>query len=62
MKQKFNELLDRPVTWKGYLKLAGVVSVVYAIGFAIWAIKLYWDDIKDWFKEKFTKKESEKAE
>ena len=31
MKQKFNELLDKPWTTRGYLKLAGITCVIYTI-------------------------------
>lgn len=50
------KLLDRKVndmTWKGYI---GLMVVCYTLAFApyMWT---YRDDVKDWFKDKFHKKE-----
>ena len=46
MKQKINELLDRPWTTREYLKLTGVACVLYAILVGLWYLKFYWDEIK----------------
>lgn len=62
MKQKFNELLDKPWTARTYLKSVGIVVVLYTIVMCIMCVKWYWDEIKDWFKKKFIKKKSEEAE
>ena len=58
MKQKINELLDRPWTTRGYLKLAGIVYVLCAILVGLFYLKFYWDEIKGWFKKKFSKKDT----
>ena len=62
MKQKFNELLDKPWTTRGYLKFAGITCVIYVIFVGVWYLKLYWDEIKDLFKAKFKKKETKKED
>ena len=62
MKQKFNELLDKPWTTRRYLKLSGIVCVIYVIFVGVWYLKLYWDEIKDLFKAKFKKKETKKED
>ena len=62
MKQKINELLDRPWTTRGYLKLTGIVCVLYAILVGLWYLKFYWDEIKGWFNKKFSKKDTEKED
>ena len=62
MKQKFNELLDRPWTTRGYLKLTGITCVIYVIFVGVWYLKLYWDEVKDWFKKKFNKKGTKKED
>ena len=49
MKQKFNELLDKPWTTRGYLKLVGIVYVICMIFTGGWYLNLYWDEVKDWF-------------
>ena len=56
MRQKINELLDRPWTTRGYLKLTGIVYVSCMMLFGLWYSKFYWDEIKDWFNKKFGKK------
>ena len=56
MKQKFNELLDRPWTTRGYLKFTGIVYVSCMMLFGLWYLKFYWDEIKDWFNKQFSKK------
>ena len=55
MRQKINELLDRPWTTRGYLKLTGIVYILCAILVGLLYLKFYWDEIKGWFKKKFTK-------
>ena len=62
MKQKFNELLDKPFTTRVYLKLAGIVSVMCMIFVGVWNLNLYWDEVKDWFKKKFNKKDTNKED
>ena len=62
MKQKFKELLDKPWTTRGYLKLAGIACVIYTIFVGVLYLKWYWDDVKDWFKKKFKKKETKKED
>ena len=60
MRQKINELLDRPWTTRGYLKLTGIVYVLCAILVSLVYLKFYWDEIKGWFKKKFSKKDTKK--
>lgn len=62
MKQKFNELLDKPWTTRGYLKFTGIVYVICMISVGVWYLKCYWDDVKDWFKKKFNKKDTKKED
>ena len=62
MKQKFNELLDKPWTTRRYLKFTGIVYVICMIFIGVWYLKYYWDEVKDWFKKKFNKKETKKKE
>ena len=62
MKQKFNELLDKPWTTRGYLKFTGIVYVSCMILVGLWWLKFYWDEVKDWFKKKFKKKETKKED
>ena len=56
MKQKINELLNKPCTTRGYLKLTGIVYVLCAILVSLFYLKFYWDEIKGWFNKKFGKK------
>ena len=58
MKQKINELLDRPWTTRGYLKFTGIVYVLCAILLGLLYLKFYWDEIKGWFDKKFSKKDT----
>ena len=58
MRQKINELLDRPWTTRGYLKLTGIVYVLCAILLGLLYLKFYWDEIKGWFDKKFSKKDT----
>ena len=62
MKQKINELLDRPWTTRSCLKLYGIVYVVYAMLLGLWCLKVYWDEIKGWFNKKFSKKDTKKED
>ena len=62
MKQKFNELLDKPWTTRGYLKLAGITCVIYVIFVGVLYLKWYWDDVKDCFIKKFNKKDTKKED
>ena len=62
MRQKINELLDRPWTTRGYLKLTGIVYVLCAILVSLVYLKFYWDEIKGWFKKKFSKKDTKKED
>ena len=58
MRQKINELLDRPWTTRGYLKLTGIVYVLCAILLGLLYLKFQWDEIKGWFNKKFSKKDT----
>ena len=60
MKQKINELLDRPWTTRGYLKTTGVMCIIGMIFIGLWNLMLFWDEIKDWFDKKFGKKGTKK--
>lgn len=62
MKQKFNELLDKPFTTRVYLKIVGIVYVICMIFVGVWNLNLYWDEVKDWFKKKFNKKDTKKED
>ena len=62
MRQKINELLDRPWTTRGYLKLTGIVYVLCAILVSLVYLKFYWDEIKGWFNKKFSKKDTKKED
>ena len=62
MKQKINELLDRPWTTRGYLKFTGIVYVSSMMLFGLWYLKIYWDEIKGWFNKKFGKKDAKKED
>ena len=60
MKQKINELLDRPWTTRGYVKTTGIMCIIGMIFIGLWNLMLFWDDVKDWFNKKFGKKGSKK--
>ena len=62
MRQKINELLDRPWTTRGYLKLTVIVYVLCAILLGLLYLKFYWDGIKGWFNKKFSKKDTKKED
>ena len=62
MRQKINELLDRPWTTRGYLKFTGIVYVIGMIFIGLWNLMLFWDDVKDWFNKKFGKKGTKKED
>lgn len=62
MKQKFNELLDKPWTTRGYLKLAGITCVIYVIFVGVLYLKWYWDEVKDWFKRSLIRKTLKKED
>ena len=62
MKQKFNELLDKPWTTRGYLKLTGSAYVSCMILVGLWWLQFYWDAVKDWCKKNFKKKETKKED
>ena len=55
MKQKINELLDKPWTTGGFLKFTGIMYAIGMIFIGLWNLMLFWDDVKGWFKKKFTK-------
>ena len=55
MKQKFNGLLDRPWTTRGFLKFTGIMYAIGMIFIGLWNLMLFWDDVKGWFKKKFIK-------
>ena len=58
MRQKINELLDRPWTTRGYLKTTGIMCIIGMIFIGLWNLMLFWDDVKVWFKKKFSKKDT----
>ena len=60
MKQKINELLDRPWTTRGYLKSICIMFIIGMIFIGLWNLMLFWDDVKGWFKKKFSKKDAKK--
>ena len=60
MRQKFNGLLDRPWTIRGFLKFMGIMHVIGRIFIGLWNLMLFWDDVKGWFKKKFGKKDTKK--
>lgn len=62
MKQKINELLDRPWTTRGCLKFTCIAYVLYAILVGLLYLKSYWDEIKGWFDKKFGKKCTKKED
>ena len=62
MKQKFNELLDKPWTTRGYLKFTGIMYVIGMIFIGLFNLMLFWDDVKGWFKKKFSKKDTKKED
>ena len=62
MKQKINELLDRPWTTRGYLKLTGIMYAIGIIFIGLWNLMLFWDEIKGWFNKKFSKKDTKKED
>ena len=62
MKQKFNELLDKPWTTRGYFKFAGIVYVISIVFAGVLYLRCYWDEVKDWFKKKFNKKGTKKED
>ena len=35
---------------------------IYMIPVGVWYLKCYWDDVKDWFRKKFKKKETKKED
>ena len=60
MRQKINELLDRPWTTRGFLKFMGIMYVIGMIFIGLWNLMLFWDDVKGWLKKKFGKKDTKK--
>ena len=62
MEQKINELLDRPWTTRGYLKFTGIMYVIGMIFIGLFNLMLFWDDVKGWFKKKFSKKDTKKED
>lgn len=50
---------QKPITWGGYFKLAGVAVLISAVFSAISLINLYGVDIKGILKEKFSRKKPE---
>ena len=62
MKQKINELLDRPWTTRRLLKLTGIAYSLFAILVGLCYFKFYWDEIKGWFNKKFSKKDTKKED
>ena len=62
MKQKINELLDRPWTTRGFLKFMCITHVIGMIFIGLLNLMLFWDDVKSWFKKKFSKKDTKKED
>ena len=56
LKSFINDVMSRPVTWGGYWKLCGVLTVIYIIVYGVIAIAAFRDEITEWFdgvKERF---------
>lgn len=47
MFKNLSEKLDKPVTWKGYLKLAGICGAIGAIITAAEIVYFWWDEISE---------------
>ena len=62
MKQKINELLNKPFTTTGYLKFTGIVYVICMIFVCVWYLIFNWDEVKYRFKKKFNKKDTKKED
>lgn len=68
MKRKISSFMDRPWTWRTYLKCCGVGAIIsFLIGMA-WVVYCYWDEVvdtyervshkfKNWFRRVFRKEE-----
>lgn len=54
---------EKPVTWGGYLKLCGIMTVISLIYSGIYMVAVFWpnwwEDTKDWFKRHFGPKRKE---
>lgn len=68
MKRKISSFMDRPWTWRTYLKCCGVGAAIYAVAVAGVAVYTYWEEIveagkrvihrfKNWFRRVFRKEE-----
>lgn len=53
----YSNWMDRPVTWRGYFKLAGVCTVIGTVISVVWYIMLmeptWWMGTKDFVKRLF---------
>jgi hypothetical protein len=47
MKERFNKWLDKPVTWRSYLRLSGIVVIIYLIGYDVFMASLWHNEIYD---------------
>lgn len=56
---RYSNWMDRPVTWRGYLKLAGVATVIGTVISAVWYTMLmeptWWKVTKDFVKRVFNR-------
>lgn len=52
MKKFFN----KPITWGGYFKLAGIFSLIGLLITAVSYLVLFWDYLEEWFVRTFCKK------
>lgn len=51
MKKFFN----KPMTWGGYFKFAGVMSLISILIMAVSYAALFWGQIEEWFVKTFCK-------
>lgn len=59
MRNKINQLLDKPWTTRGYLKCTGVCVIIYAI---IWGICVFVDNCWEPIMAKFSKKSDKESD
>ena len=46
------KFLDSTMTWRSYLKVGGILSLITLIGEGIWFALNFGDEIKSWLGEK----------
>ena len=59
LKSIFNDMMSKPVTWGGYWKLCGLLSIIYLIVYGVIAIAAFRDEITEWLdgvRERFGRK------